>query len=48
MDAEQGKGGVGEFLDERPLVGPVSPSGQSVFLPEVQQNDFPAIVCQFK
>jgi hypothetical protein len=36
VDADQGEGLVFQGLYERPLVGPLAPSSQSVFRPEVQ------------
>ena len=45
VDAQHREGFAGKILDERPLVGPMCPSRQSVFLPKVQENDFAAVVC---
>lgn len=48
VDAEQGEGSVFQFFDERPLVGPTSPSRQSVLGPKIEEHDLAAIVTQFE
>ena len=45
VDADQGEWLVFQLLDERPLVGPLAPSGESVFAPEVEQHHLAAVVC---
>ena len=44
VDADQGERLLLQFRDERPLVGPMGPSRQSVLEPEIEQHDFAAIV----
>src|SRR5262245_50271268 len=36
VDADQGEGPVLQLLDERPLVGPMAPSGESLLMPKVE------------
>src|SRR5262249_39192348 len=44
VHADQGEGLVFQVRYERPLVGPLAPSSQSVFGPEVEQDDLTAVV----
>jgi hypothetical protein len=37
-----------EVLDERPLVGPTGPSGESEIVPEVEQHDLAAVTAQLE
>ena len=48
VDADQDERPILQGLYERPLVRPLAPSSQSVFGPEVEQHDFPAVVAQFE
>ena len=48
VDADQGERFVLQLRDERPLVGPTGPSGQSDVLPEIQEHDLAAVVAQFE
>src|SRR5262249_16693321 len=46
VNAEQGEGLFSQVLDERPLVGPAGPSGESEIVPEVEQYDLAAVIAQ--
>src|SRR5260370_18632379 len=48
VDADQCKGLVFPFRDERPLVRPTGPSGQSDLLPEIEEHDLAAVVAQLE
>src|SRR5262249_13186278 len=48
VDAEQGEGLVLQGLDERPLVGPLGSSGESLLMPEVEQHHLAAIVAELE
>ena len=48
VHAEEGERFIFKPGDERPLVGPIGPSRQSVLGPEVEQHDFAAVVAEFE
>jgi len=48
VDADEGEGLVFQVRHERPLVGPLAPSGQSDVAPEIEQHHLPAIVTQLE
>src|SRR5262249_47773136 len=48
MDPDQDEGLAGQVLDERPLVGPLGPSGESLVIPEIEQDDLAPVVAQLE
>ena len=48
IHTDQGEWLVFQIRDERPLVWPGGPSGESELAPEIKQHDFAAIVAQSK
>src|SRR5690349_16272994 len=48
VHADQCERLVLQTLHERPLVGPLAPSGQSVFRPEVEQHDLAPVVAELE
>src|SRR5262249_42415844 len=42
------EGLAGQVLDERPLVGPLGPSGESLVIPEVEQDDLAPVVAELE
>src|SRR5262249_34308954 len=42
------EGPVFQVLDERPLVRPLGPSAESLFVPEVEQDDLATVVAQLE
>src|SRR5262249_22273255 len=48
VDAYQGERSVFQPRNERPLVGPTGPSGQSDVLPEIEGHDLGAVVAQLE
>ena len=48
VDADQGERLVFQSRDERPLVGPLAPSGESVFRPEVEQHHLAPVVAELE
>src|SRR5262249_23597183 len=48
VDADQGEGLVFQLLDERPLVGPLGPSGESLLMPEVEQHHLAPVVAELE
>src|SRR5215471_1265735 len=45
---DQGEGFLFEVLDERPLMGPLGPSGASGVVPEVEQHDLATVIAQLE
>ena len=48
VDADQGEGLLCQLLDERPLVGPLGPSGDSLLMPEVEKHHLAPVVAQLE
>jgi hypothetical protein len=48
VDADEREGLVFQVLHERPLVGPLGPSGQSDVAPEIEQYHLSAIVAELE